>query len=194
MSAWIGNFGANRAVIFKTKARILHGTGEKHQVRHQRCNGTDCKIYCSSSNLCLFQFKFVQSLLQNFNHIPKFQIFQANECSECFTRCCYGSNRPFNMKVFDFPLQREVMHFKRPCTFSGFCGPHFPESLKVSAVGQMFGRIEEDLDYPQFVVKNLFDEIVLRIEGPSCKHPTGGNVEFQVNISDIRIFFRRLSF
>ncbi|XP_031637226.1 phospholipid scramblase 2-like [Contarinia nasturtii] len=104
-------------------------------------------------------------------------IYQANECSECFTRCCYGSNRPFNMKVYDL-YQREVLHLKRPCTFSGFCGPHFPESLKISAAGQMFGRVEEDLNYPQFVVKNLFDETVLRIEGPFCS--SGGNVEFQI--------------
>lgn len=85
------------------------------------------------------------------------------------------------MKVLD-GNKSEVMHLQRPCTCSGFCGPHFPELLEVSAPpGQVIGKIEEDLNYPQFLIKNSMDDTILRIEGPLCTYPCGGNVEFQVN-------------
>ncbi|XP_055304795.1 phospholipid scramblase 1-like isoform X2 [Sitodiplosis mosellana] len=106
-------------------------------------------------------------------------VYWAAEGNDVFTRCCCGSNRPFDMKVLD-GYKREVMHLQRPCTCSGFCGPHFPELLEVSAPpGQLIGKIEEDLSYPQFLIKNPVDDTILRIEGPLCAYPNGSNVEFQ---------------
>lgn len=108
------------------------------------------------------------------------QIFYANECNDCFTRCCCGFNRPFTMEVFDI-YQREVMHFSRPCTYSGFCGSDHLDSLQVATPpGQIIGKIEENRNSPQFLVKNVFDETVLRIEGPFCSYPSAENIEFQV--------------
>lgn len=106
----------------------------------------------------------------------------AAEDTDCCTRNCCGSIRPFDMKIFDVN-QSEIIHFHRPLACSSCCFPCCLQSLEVSApVGHTIGRIQQEwtLCYPHFSVKNHLDETVLRIEGPCCTCSCGGDVDFQV--------------
>lgn len=111
-------------------------------------------------------------------------MYWATEDTDCCTRNCCGSARPFDMKIMD-AFQNEIIHFYRPLACQSCCFPCCLQSLQVSAPpDQLIGSVEQEwtLCYPHFSIKNHEDETVLRIEGPLCPISCCGDVEFNVNI------------
>lgn len=111
------------------------------------------------------------------------QVYWAIEDNDCCTRNCFGSVRPYDMKVMD-AYQNEVIHFYRPLACSSCCFPCCLQSIEVTSSGQLLGRVEQEwtLCYPHYSIKNHNGETVLRIEGPLCKFSCGGDVDFNVRI------------
>ncbi|XP_031632025.1 phospholipid scramblase 2-like, partial [Contarinia nasturtii] len=119
------------------------------------------------------------SLIVNFSWL-KYQPFLSQ--IDCCTRNCFGSIRPYEMKVLDIH-QNEIIHFYRPLACSSCCFPCCLQSIEVSAPpGQVIGHIEQEwtLCYPHYSIKNHMGETVLRIEGPLCTFSCGGDVDFNI--------------
>lgn len=111
-----------------------------------------------------------------------FKIYWAVEDNDCCTRICFGSIRPFDMKVLD-ASQNEVIHFYRPLRCTSCLFPCCLQTMEVTSYGQLFGRVEQEWTcwYPNFAIKNHLDETVLRIEGPFCTISCGNDVNFNVS-------------
>ncbi|XP_055304796.1 phospholipid scramblase 1-like [Sitodiplosis mosellana] len=108
-------------------------------------------------------------------------VYFAVEDNDCCTRNCFGSVRPYDMKVMDV-YQNEVIHFYRPLACSSCCFPCCLQSIEVTSSGQVIGRVEQEwtLCYPHYSIKNHSGETVLRIEGPLCKFSCGNDVDFNI--------------
>ncbi|XP_011196184.1 phospholipid scramblase 1 [Zeugodacus cucurbitae] len=94
-------------------------------------------------------------------------IYYAVEDTDWCTRNTSGSNRPFDMKVFD-NSRNEIIHMYRSLSCSVCCFTCVPETMEVStSAGNVIGIIEEEPTFGSTLlhVKNYFGENVLRIEG-----------------------------
>lgn len=107
-------------------------------------------------------------------------MYWANEDADCCGHCCFGADRPFDMKITDIH-NNEVMHFMRPIQMG------FSDSIEVSApIGQIAGRIVKEFNlFPTFKVKNHNNDTVLRIEGPAVTTSFFGDVEFKVTLQTV---------
>ncbi|XP_030372172.1 phospholipid scramblase 2-like [Scaptodrosophila lebanonensis] len=93
-------------------------------------------------------------------------------------RLCYGSERPFEIRIVDTSKQ-EVIHLSRPSA----CGPCCVENLEVTAPpGNIVGSIEQELTLlsPSFKVKDHLGDTVMRIEGPFSTTSFFGDVDFDI--------------
>lgn len=109
-------------------------------------------------------------------------MYLAAEDTDCCTRNCLGSFRPFKMKVLDL-YNNEIIHFNRPLACSGFCFPCCLQSIEISSPpGQVIGRVKEDWTFlsNNYSIQNHLDETVLRIEGPICPWKCCADVKFKV--------------
>lgn len=113
-------------------------------------------------------------------------MYWAIEDNDCCTRNCFGSIRPFDMRILD-AAQNEVIHFYRPLRCSSCCFPCCLQGMEVSSYGQILGRVEQEWTcwYPNYSVKNHAGETVLRIEGPFCTISCGNDVNFRVYSTDL---------
>ncbi|XP_011196178.1 phospholipid scramblase 2-like isoform X2 [Zeugodacus cucurbitae] len=105
-------------------------------------------------------------------------IYYAVEDTNCCTRNMCGTERPFDMKVFD-NFRNEVIHMYRPLACSTCC---CLQSMEVSApTGNVIGTVEQEWSIcsPSFRIKNHIGDTVLRIEGSTCSLICG-QVEFKV--------------
>ncbi|XP_053209542.1 phospholipid scramblase 2-like isoform X2 [Panonychus citri] len=109
------------------------------------------------------------------------KVYTASEQTDCCTRNCCGSSRPFDMKILDYQ-KREVLHFYRPLRCQSCWFPCCLQRLEVSASGSVCGYVEQSwsICFPKFRVCNAAGETVLRIEGPFCTFSICGDVEFHV--------------
>lgn len=109
-------------------------------------------------------------------------MFDAKEDTDCCTRNCCGSLRPFDIKIKD-QSEREVIHLSRPFACGSCLCPCLLQSIEVFAPpGQLAGTVEQQwsLCSPEFVIKNASGETVLRITGPACTFSLCGSVEFEI--------------
>lgn len=109
-------------------------------------------------------------------------MYLATENTDCCTRNCLGSYRPFDMKVLDL-YNNEIIHFYRPLACSGCCFPCCLQSIDISSPpGKLIGRVKEEWSIlsNNYSIKNHLDETILRIEGPCCTCKCCNDVDFKV--------------
>ncbi|KAH8286123.1 hypothetical protein KR054_003037, partial [Drosophila jambulina] len=111
------------------------------------------------------------------------KVFLAVENTSCCTRNCCGSDRPFNMKVYEAHSKEEVLQLQRPaaCSCCLFCC--CLDRIEISdPQGNVIGSIKEECTIckPSFRILDHNGDLVLRIEGPFWTCSTCGNIEFQV--------------
>lgn len=98
------------------------------------------------------------------------KVFFAAEDSDCLTRNCCGSLRPFDMKIVD-NFGNQVINLHRPLACQGCCFPCCLQTMEVTAPpGSIVGTVEQNwgIFYPSYSIKNPSGDVVLRIEGPFC--------------------------
>lgn len=113
-------------------------------------------------------------------------IFLAAEDTDCCSRNCFGSLRPFDMKIMD-NAKNEMIHLYRPLACDGCCFPCSRQSMEVSCPpGTVIGSLEKEWSIltPKFLVKDASGQTVLKIEGPLCTMAMCGTVEFEVLSAD----------
>ncbi|KFM72046.1 Phospholipid scramblase 2, partial [Stegodyphus mimosarum] len=114
------------------------------------------------------------------------KVYTAKEDTDCCTRNCLGSARPFDMKLKDMS-GNEVIHLYRPlrCT-SCLCFCCLQKMEVMAPPGTVIGYVEQEWSIltPQFRVQNAAGETVLKIEGPICTFSICGDVEFKVLSKD----------
>ncbi|KAF4519480.1 hypothetical protein B566_EDAN010089 [Ephemera danica] len=100
------------------------------------------------------------------------QVYYAKEISGWCSRQCCGSNREFDMKIYD-NFQREVIHLYRPfkchCCFFPCC---CLQTLEVSSPpGVVIGRIQEECGFfrNSFRIEDAEGNTVLRMTRPMCR-------------------------
>ncbi|XP_054153357.1 phospholipid scramblase 1-like [Oppia nitens] len=114
------------------------------------------------------------------------KVYYAVEDTDCCTRNCCGSLRPFDMKILD-NAQQEVIHLYRPyrCTSCWcFC---CLQKLEVTAPpGHTIGYVVQEWSVfcPKFRIEDASGDTVLRIDGPFCTFSCCGDVEFNVTTPD----------
>jgi len=117
------------------------------------------------------------------------QVYYAAEKSDCCARNCIGASRCFEMSILD-NAGNVVMQIDRPfrCT-----NPWQPFLLPVNACflqimtirdrdGQDMGRVKQSYHVflPRFVVLDNEDNEVCRIQGPFCRIPCLGDINFEL--------------
>ena len=111
------------------------------------------------------------------------QIFYAKESTDCCTRQCCGSIRPFDMKLKDGNDQ-EIIHFQRPLACGSCCFPCCLQSLEVeSPPGNVIGSVKQkwSIWIPKYNIKDETGKTVYYIEGPCCTCSCfGGDVDFKI--------------
>lgn len=114
------------------------------------------------------------------------KIYFAGEESDCCTRNCLGSIRPFDMKIVD-NFGNEVIHLYRPLACQLCCFPCCLQSIEItSPPGTVIGTVEQNWTFitPSFVVKNSAGDVILRIEGPCCTCRCCADVNFKILSAD----------
>merc|ERR1719341_30128 len=72
------------------------------------------------------------------------QVYFAAEDTDCCTRQCCGSSRPFDMKIMD-NTQNEVIHLNRPLACSSCFFPCCLQSIEVtSPPGTVIGYVKQE--------------------------------------------------
>lgn len=115
------------------------------------------------------------------------ELFIAKEETDCCTRNCCGTNRPFDMTIKD-TNGIEVIHLYRPLACFACCFPSCRPSIDIYAPpGNNVGRVEQEWTCinQRFKIKDAAGNIALRIQGPCCTMSCcGSDVEFQVLSAD----------
>ncbi|CAB3377825.1 Hypothetical predicted protein [Cloeon dipterum] len=114
------------------------------------------------------------------------KIYSAKESSGCLVRNCCGTNRPFDMKIYD-NFGNMVIHLHRPFACQSCCCPCWLQSMEVTAPpGTLVGTVEQDWSIwtPHFSIKDAAGNVVLKIKGPFCTYSLCGDVEFKVLSAD----------
>lgn len=95
-------------------------------------------------------------------------MFWAKEINDVCTRKCWGSSRPFEMRILD-SHKKELIHVSRSLACTLPCSPICRQSMEVSSPpGKVIGTIQQEWTVFEnnFKIKNQTGETVLRIEGP----------------------------
>nr|XP_006202905.1 phospholipid scramblase 2-like [Vicugna pacos] len=111
--------------------------------------------------------------------------FAAEDTTFC-TRCCYGSFRPFIIKILDLKGQ-EIITLKRPLRCTSCCFPcclqeievHTPHGVPIGYVTQTWHPY-----LPKFTIQNENKMDILRIIGPCLVCNCCGNVDFKIKSLD----------
>nr|XP_033780399.1 phospholipid scramblase 2-like [Geotrypetes seraphini]XP_033780401.1 phospholipid scramblase 2-like [Geotrypetes seraphini] len=114
------------------------------------------------------------------------QIFFAQEDTDCCTRNCWGSLRPFNMQITD-NAGREIIHVYRPLKCGSCCFPCCLQKMEVqSPPGVPIGYIVQNWHMwkGKFSVQNAAGETVLKVIGPCCTCRCCADVNFEVTTAD----------
>ncbi|XP_033258611.2 phospholipid scramblase 2-like [Orcinus orca] len=110
------------------------------------------------------------------------RIYYAAEDTALCTRFCYGSYRPFIMRIHDLKGQ-EVITLKRPLRYTSCCFPCCLQEIEIYAPpGIPIGYVTQTWHpyLPKFTLQTENKKDVLRIIGPYFVCNTCGNVEFKV--------------
>ncbi|XP_072944272.1 phospholipid scramblase 2-like isoform X2 [Epargyreus clarus] len=114
------------------------------------------------------------------------KVYFAKEDTDCCTRNCCGPSRPFDMKILD-NFGNEVIHLYRPLACSGCCFPCCLQTLEVySPPGTLIGTIEQvwTICKPCYVVKDVNNDVLLKIKGPICTCSCLSDVDFDIYSKD----------
>ncbi|XP_036706746.1 phospholipid scramblase 2-like [Balaenoptera musculus] len=114
------------------------------------------------------------------------RIYYAAEDTALCTRFCYGSYRPFIMRIHDLKGQ-EVITLKRPLRCTSCCFPCCLQEIEIYAPpGIPIGYVTQTWHpyQPKFTIQNENKKDVLRITGPYFVCNTCGNVEFKIKSLD----------
>ncbi|KAG8197643.1 hypothetical protein JTE90_001573 [Oedothorax gibbosus] len=109
------------------------------------------------------------------------KIYTAKEDTDCCTRNCCGSQRPFDMKIKDNG-GNEIIHLVRDLRCDSCLCPCCLQTIEVmSPPGVPIGRVVQEWSIltPQFRVESETGETVLKISGPFCTFSICGDVEFE---------------
>ncbi|KAL3221249.1 hypothetical protein MRX96_029582 [Rhipicephalus microplus] len=97
-------------------------------------------------------------------------VFTAVEECDLATRCCCGSNRPFEMSLNDY-RDIEVMRLFRPLRCDSCCCFCCLQEMEICAPpGTVIGWLRQDCTviFPLFSVLDSDKNVVLQIQGPFC--------------------------
>ncbi|XP_046854127.1 phospholipid scramblase 2-like isoform X2 [Xenia sp. Carnegie-2017] len=114
------------------------------------------------------------------------QVYFAAEDTDCCTRQCCGSSRPFDIKILD-NMQREVIHLTRPLRCSSCCFPCCLQELEVQAPpGNIVGYVVQkwSICFPRFEILSATREKILTIVGPLCQCNLCGDIDYKVLSAD----------
>nr|XP_010950606.1 phospholipid scramblase 2-like [Camelus bactrianus] len=111
--------------------------------------------------------------------------FAAEDTTFC-TRCCYGSFRPFIIKILDLKGQ-EIITLKRPLRCTSCCFPCCLQEIEVhTPYGVPIGYVTQTWHpyLPKFTIQNENKMDILRIIGPCLVCNCCGNVDFKIKSLD----------
>ncbi|XP_066203429.1 phospholipid scramblase 1-like [Saccopteryx leptura] len=114
------------------------------------------------------------------------RIYFAVEDTDCCTRNCCGSNRPFTMKILDL-MGREVISLYRPLGCSSCCCPCCLQQIEIcSPPGVPVGYVTQTWHpcLPKFTVQNEKREDVLKITGPCLVCSCCADIDFEIKSLD----------
>ncbi|XP_015342456.1 phospholipid scramblase 1 isoform X1 [Marmota marmota marmota] len=114
------------------------------------------------------------------------RVYFAVEENDCCTRNCFGSARPFTLKVLD-NLGREVITLHRPLACSSCCCPCCLQEIEVQAPpGIPIGYVIQNWHpcLPKFTIQNEKREDVLKITGPCVVCSCCSDVDFEIKSLD----------
>uniref|UniRef100_A0A4W2EYY7 Phospholipid scramblase n=1 Tax=Bos indicus x Bos taurus TaxID=30522 RepID=A0A4W2EYY7_BOBOX len=113
-------------------------------------------------------------------------IYFATEDTALCTRLCYGSYRPFTMRIHDLKGQ-EVITLKRPLRCSSCCFPCCLQEIEIYAPsGIPIGYVTQTWHpcLPKFILQNENKKDILRIIGPYFVCNFCGNIEYKIKSLD----------
>jgi len=118
-----------------------------------------------------------------------FQVYWAQENTECCTRQCCGAHRPFLINIHD-PTGKVVMKLTRPLRMNSvwICGllPFnccYLQDMTVTDInGALLGRVVQryTLCAPWFDIQDEAGETLVHISGPICTFACFGDVQFDI--------------
>uniref|UniRef100_A0A8D0B577 Phospholipid scramblase n=1 Tax=Salvator merianae TaxID=96440 RepID=A0A8D0B577_SALMN len=114
------------------------------------------------------------------------RIYFAAEETDCLTRNCCGTQRPFTMRIVN-NIGQEVIQLLRPLRCSSCWCPCCLQELEVHAPpGVPVGYIKQTWDpcLPKFTIQNEVHEDVLKIVGPCLVCSCFGDVNFELKSVD----------
>lgn len=120
------------------------------------------------------------------------QFGMAKEDTDCCTRQCCGPARPFDMNITD-NNETEILHLHRPFKCGGSCCCVCEGCLQMIEVqaprGTPIGTVHQEFSVctpfaVKYTVRNQADEVILRIEGPTCPCSCGSDVDFNIFTAD----------
>jgi len=118
------------------------------------------------------------------------QVYWAQENTECCTRQCFGSYRPFTINCFD-PAGRPVLVLTRPYRWNSAWHPLFGLPLNFCCLQDMkvqdlnnniVGHVQQrwSIWKPWYDLVDETGALLLSIEGPCCTIACFGDVEFKL--------------
>ncbi|XP_022162476.1 phospholipid scramblase 2-like [Myzus persicae] len=124
------------------------------------------------------------------------KVFYAVEDNDCCTRNCWGSMRPFEMKILD-SYKNEVIHLSRPLACQICLFPCCLQRIEVfSPPGCLIGIVEQDWSIlkPIFTIRNAANEEVFKMKGPICEYSCcGEDIEYKILSKDKTAVVGRIS-
>ncbi|KAM4894927.1 phospholipid scramblase 1-like isoform 1-T4 [Sylvia borin] len=123
------------------------------------------------------------------------RVYFAAEDTDCLTRNCCGSARPFTMRIID-NLGREVITLQRPLRCASCCCPCCLQELEVqSPPGTTVGYVVQNWHpcLPKFTIQDEKKTDVLKITGPCIVCRCCEDVNFEVQSLDETCAVGRIS-
>lgn len=114
------------------------------------------------------------------------RIYFAVEDTDCCTRNCCGTNRPFTMRILDL-MGREVITLQRPLRCTSCCCPCCLQEIEIYAPsGVPVGYVIQNWHpcLPKLTIKNERKEDVLKIIGPCLVCGCCADVDFEIKSLD----------
>lgn len=123
------------------------------------------------------------------------RVYFAAEDTDCLTRNCCGSSRPFTIRIVD-NLGREVITLQRPLRCSDCCCPCCLQELEVQAPpGKTVGYVVQNwhVCLPKFTIQDETRKDILKITGPCVVCRCCEDIHFEVKSLDETCTVGRIS-
>ncbi|XP_023411202.2 phospholipid scramblase 1 isoform X1 [Loxodonta africana] len=123
------------------------------------------------------------------------RVYFAVEDTDCCTRNCCGSARPFTIKIID-NVGREVITLERPLRCTSCYFPCCLQEIEIQAPpGVPVGYVVQNWHpcLPKFTIQNEKKEDILKIAGPCLVCSCCGDVDFEIKSLDEGTVVGRIS-